>query len=172
MTDLHEEDERGISPVVALYSILGFWLFYVTLVTLRSYVMGFEAQGPMATRRVIVTLIGIVVTWGLYLVIRRFDGDSLTRRIIVAFSAAIPCSILIALANYYVFYFYDPAGIFPDLPQEKILAEQGYALKEIAEFAIGSSTTGIPNMARIDSFTLVMNSITTHPTRVIAIRSA
>ncbi len=137
MTDLHEEDERGISPVVALYSILGFWLFYVTLVTLRSYVMGFEAQGPMATRRVIVTLIGIVVTWGLYLVIRRFDGDSLTKRIIVAFSAAIPCSILIALANYYVFYFYDPAGIFPDLPQEKILAEQGYALKEIAEFAIG-----------------------------------
>ncbi len=137
MTTDFDDEERGIAPIVALYSILGFWLFYMALVTLRSYVMGFDAQAPMAIRRTIVTIIGIVVTWGLYLIIRHFDRASLTKRTLVAFTAAIPCAILIALANYYVFYFYDPAGIFPDLPKEKLVAEQGYALKEIAEFAIG-----------------------------------
>ncbi|AUW57412.1 sensor histidine kinase [Sphingobium sp. SCG-1] len=137
MTFQLDEEERGIPPIVALYSILGFWLFYMALVTLRSFVMGFDAQAPMAIRRSIVTVIGIVVTWGLYLIIRRFDQASLHRRTLAAFTAAIPCAVLIAVANYYVFYFYDPAGIFPDLPKEKLVAEQGYALKEIAEFAIG-----------------------------------
>ena len=137
MIDDPDEEERGIPPVMVLYSILGFWLFYMALVTLRSFVMGFDAQAPMAVRRTIVTVIGIVVTWGLYLVIRRFDGATLTKRTVVAFTAAIPCSILIALANSYLFYFYDPAGLFPDLAKEKLIIEQGYALKEIAEFAIG-----------------------------------
>ncbi|MGK2910616.1 MAG: sensor histidine kinase [Sphingobium sp.] len=135
--DMDEDEERSIPPIMVLYSILGFWLFYMALVTLRSFVMGFDAQAPMAIRRSIVTVIGIVVTWALYLVVRRFDRASLTKRTLVAFSAAIPCSIIIALANSYLFYFYDPAGLFPDMAKEKLIIEQGYALKEIAEFAIG-----------------------------------
>ncbi|PZU58869.1 MAG: sensor histidine kinase [Sphingobium sp.] len=136
MTVIPEEGERGISPTVALYSILGFWLFYILIVTLRAFVMGFDEQGEMAVRRGIVTVIGIVLTWVLYLIIRRFDRSPLASRVIVAFAAAIPCAIAIAIANYYMFNLYDPDGLFP-MAEKHVIAEQGYAMKEIAEVAIG-----------------------------------
>jgi signal transduction histidine kinase len=136
MTSLPEEGERGVSPTVALYSILGFWLFYIVVVTVRAFVMGFDAQGEMAVRRGIVTVIGIVLTWILYLIVRRFDHSTLPRRIVVAFAAAIPCAIAIALANYYMFNLYDPDGLFP-AAERQMISEPGYAMKEIAEVAIG-----------------------------------
>lgn len=136
MTIPLEEDRRGISPTAALYSILGFWLFYIVIVTARAFVMGFEAQGEMAFRRVFVTVFGIVLTWVLYLVLRQFDRSPLWQRVVVAFAAAIPCAIATALANYYMFNIYDPDGMFTAYGHG-MEAEKGYAMKEIAEFAIG-----------------------------------
>jgi len=136
MTLLSDEEERGVSPTVALYSILGFWLFYMVIVTFRAFVTGFDSQGEMAVRRSVVTVIGIVLTWVLYLIIRRFDGSTLGRRIMVAFAAAIPCAIAIAVANYYMFNVYDPDGMFT-AAERHMLVEQGHAIKEIAEVAIG-----------------------------------
>lgn len=137
MTILPEEGEHGVSPTVALYSILGFWLFYMLIVTLRAFVVGFEAQGEMAVRRSVVTIIGIVLTWVLYLILRRFDGSALGQRIVIAFTAAIPCSVAIAVGNYYMFNVYDPEGLFMASEWQTVTSEPGYALKEIAEFAIG-----------------------------------
>jgi two-component system LytT family sensor kinase len=136
MAILPDEGERGVSPTLALYSILGFWLFYMVLVTVRAVVMGFESQGEMAVRRAIVTVIGIVLTWVLYLIIRQFDRSTLAQRIIAAFLAAVPCAIAIAVANYWIFNVYDPASMFPD-GEMKMPPEESYAMKEIAEFAIG-----------------------------------
>jgi two-component sensor histidine kinase len=136
MTLLPDEDERGVSPTVALYSILGFWLFYMVIVTFRAFVTGFDSQGEMAIRRSVVTVIGIVLTWVLYLIIRQFDASTLGRRIMVAFAAAIPCAIAIAVANYYMFNVYDPDGMFT-AAERHMLIEQGHAVKEIAEVAIG-----------------------------------
>src|SRR3546814_1560736 len=47
----HDEEPRSVAPLIALYSILGFWLFYMIVVTLRALVIGWEAQGEMAYRR-------------------------------------------------------------------------------------------------------------------------
>src|SRR3546814_2514345 len=44
----HDEEPRSVAPLIALYSILGFWLFYMIVVTLRALVIGWEAQGEMA----------------------------------------------------------------------------------------------------------------------------
>jgi two-component system LytT family sensor kinase len=131
-----EDGERGISPAVALYSILGFWFFYALLVSLRAVVMGFGPQGEMAARRAVVTVIGIVVTWVLYLALRRFDGKPLSIRIVAAFSLAAPFALAMASANFYIFNVYDPVGIFPDADYAKMSHEQGFAMMQIVEDAI------------------------------------
>jgi two-component sensor histidine kinase len=137
MTTRHEDGEPGVPPTLALYSILGFWFFYALLVTLRASVMGFEAQGAMASRRAVVTLIGIVVTWIFYLCLRRFDRKPLAARIVAAFTLAAPFALATAAANFYVFNIYDPASLFPDSDYKKYASEQGFALMQIVEDAIG-----------------------------------
>ena len=50
MTLFPDDGDRGVSPAIALYSILGFWLFYTVLVSLRAAVVGFDSQMEMAAR--------------------------------------------------------------------------------------------------------------------------
>ncbi|MET0372474.1 MAG: histidine kinase [Sphingobium sp.] len=129
-------DDRGVAPTVALYSILGFWFFYALLVTMRAAVMGFGSQGEMAARRAVVTVIGIVVTWVLYLCLRRFDAKRFSVRVVAAFGLAAPFALAMSAANFYIFNVYDPAGMFPDSDYQKLATQQGYALMQIAEDAI------------------------------------
>ncbi|MEJ7927230.1 histidine kinase [Sphingobium sp. AN641] len=136
MTIIPEESDHGVSPALALYSILGFWFFYALLVTLRAIVMGFGSQGELATRRAVVTIIGIVVTWIFYLVLRRFDRKALLVRVIAAFSLAAPFALATATANFYIFNVYDPVSLFPDNGLNEYFEEEGFALKQIAEDAI------------------------------------
>ncbi|MFZ2998269.1 sensor histidine kinase [Sphingobium sp.] len=112
-SDTPPNEGRGVSPAIALYSILAFWLFYAILVTARAALMGFGSPLELGARRAIVTVIGIVVTWILYLALRRFDHKPLTVRVVAGFSLAAPCALAMALANYYMFNIYDPVNIFP-----------------------------------------------------------
>jgi two-component sensor histidine kinase len=136
MNDIAEDGDRGVSPAVALYSILGFWFFYTVIVSLRAAVIGFDAQWELAARRMVVATIGIIVTWILYLVLRRFDGKPLAVRIVAAFSLAAPFALAMAAANYYIFNVYDPVSLFPDAETKKKMAEDGYVLISIVEDAI------------------------------------
>lgn len=136
MIDLPEDGDRGVAPSIALYSILGFWFFYTVIVTLRAAVIGFDAQLELAARRMVVAVIGIIVTWILYLALRRFDGKPLSARIVAAFSLAAPFALAMAAANYYIFNVYDPVNIFADAESKKKLAEDGYVLVQIVEDAI------------------------------------
>jgi two-component system LytT family sensor kinase len=137
MTSASDPDDRGVAPAVALYSILGFWFFYGLLVTLRATVMGFPAQGEMAARRAVVTVIGIVVTWVLYLCLRRFDTKRFWVRVVAAFGFAAPFALAMSAANYYIFNVYDPTGLFPpDAAYKDMTSQQGFALMQIVEDAI------------------------------------
>lgn len=136
MTLFPDDTERGVSPAVALYSILGFWLFYTILVSLRAAVIGFDAQVELAARRMVVAVIGIIVTWVLYLLLRRFDQRPLAVRIVAAFSLALPFALSMAAANYYMFNIYDPVSLFPDAEMQKKAAEENYVLVSIVEDAI------------------------------------
>ena len=60
------------------------------------------------------TLIGIILTWLLYLVLRAFDHQRLSVKFSVAAIGAIPVAAAIAWANYYVFYLYEAQGYFDD----------------------------------------------------------
>ena len=136
MTSHTQDGEPGVSPTLALYSILGFWFFYAVLVTLRASVMGFEAQGAMAARRAVVTVVGIIVTWILYLCLRRFDRKRLAVRVVAAFSLAAPFAFATAVANFYIFNVYDPAALFPDTDYQKYANDQSFAIMQIVEDAI------------------------------------
>ncbi|PZU07697.1 MAG: sensor histidine kinase [Sphingobium sp.] len=136
MNDLREDSDRGVAPTIALYSILGFWFFYTLIASLRAAVVGFDAQGEMAIRRMVVAVIGIIATWVFYLVLRCFDRTKLAGRVVAAFSLAAPFALAMALANFYIFNVYDPGNFLSDGEQTRIVREQSYAAYAIAEDAL------------------------------------
>jgi signal transduction histidine kinase len=126
---------------LAVLTIIGFWIFHFIVVSLRSALLNFPSVTELAQRRLFVTLIGIFLTWLLYLILRNFDRRPLGQRVATACFLAIPCAFSIAYVNFYVFNIYDPAGIFVDLDPNsgpKDLAEQlgMTAWQEVSEIAI------------------------------------
>jgi hypothetical protein len=126
---------------MALLTIIGFWIFHALVVSLRAAVLDFPQQDELSSRRVVVTIIGVLITGLLYLFLRLFDRQPLSHRVTAAFLAAIPCAFAIAWVNYYVFNIYDPLSLFEDpvLGQkvEDIQDQMGITtFQQVAEFAI------------------------------------
>lgn len=129
----------SVGQQVAILSILGFWLFFVIVITLKASVADWPAQGEMAVRRMVVTTFGILLTYVLYLLLRRFEDKALSTRIITAFAGAVPCAIAIAYVNYVAFNVYDPESLFdPQHIEEmrKYMEKENIALKAIVEDSI------------------------------------
>ena len=99
---------------MALLTIIGFWAFYALILSLRAALLDFPAQAVLFERRLMVAVVGVFVTWILYMGLRLADRRSLGFRISTAFIAAIPCAILLASANFYIFNLYDPVSLFKD----------------------------------------------------------
>ncbi len=93
---------------VALTSILGFWLLYFILNTLRMGLENEPQQWALMKRRVVVVLVSMVATYVLYLTLRRVEGKSTRVLITTAFLASIPVSLAYAAFNFAVFYVIDP----------------------------------------------------------------
>jgi two-component system LytT family sensor kinase len=126
-----------VDQQVALLSILGFWLFYMIIVTLRAAVLDFPAQEELVIRRVAVTVFGIVTNVALYLGLRWFEDKPLTPRIIAACIGAIPAALAISSFNYFAFNVYDPISVFEDSELREKIAEID-PLAIVLEFAISS----------------------------------
>ena len=118
MPQLSKSGSTGLAAHrLAIWSILGFWLFYAAMATLRAAIVGsfepgFPPQGELAIRRAIVTALGIAVTAALYFLLRLFEQRPLSTRIMVAFLGAIPCAFIISGFNFYIFNIYDPTSLF------------------------------------------------------------
>lgn len=136
---LDETGDRRRSRValeVAVYSILGFWFFYVIIATTQSLIVGWDNQIELVQRRLGVTAAGIALTFLLYGILRRFDDRPFGERIAVAFVAAIPCAIGIGLVNYYFFNAYKPELLYRDPEMLREMARHPYLLKNVAEIAV------------------------------------
>lgn len=131
-----------VSHQMAFLTIVGFWIFHALIVALRAMVMDFPNQGELASRRVVVTISGIVLTMLLYLFLRLFDRRPLSHRVTAAFLAAIPTAFAFAWVNYYVFnIFSDPVALFddPDISRRIKEIEQLIGVtpfQQVAEVAI------------------------------------
>jgi len=88
---------------IVLASIVGLWATYLVLMTLRTELLGMVFANEMLVRRVVSTLIGIVITLGLWVVLRPFDGKPLWAKICAALLFALPAALLSAHANRVVF---------------------------------------------------------------------
>ena len=126
---------------MAILTIVGFWMFYLLIASMRAAVMDFPAQGELVSRRLVLTFIGILLTWFLYMFLRLFDRRPLGTRVAAAFIASMPCAVAIAAANYYIFNVYDPINLFADPAIGRRVEEVRNLLglsawQEIAEIAI------------------------------------
>ena len=126
---------------MAILTIIGFWMFYLLISSMRAAVMDFPDQGELVSRRLVLTFIGILLTWFLYMFLRLFDRRPLGTRVAAAFTASMPCAIAIAVANYYIFNVYDPISLFADPNVGRRVEEVEELLglsawQEIAEIAI------------------------------------
>lgn len=88
---------------VVLASMVGLWLCYFLLTTLRGSIVGLEMQNELMFRRALVSLAGVVITFAMWLVLRLFDERALWAKIIAALVLALPAAVLIAQANQMIF---------------------------------------------------------------------
>ncbi|MFN3620709.1 sensor histidine kinase [Sphingorhabdus sp.] len=130
-----------IGHQLALLTIIGFWAFYALILSLRAALLDFPAQAVLFERRLMVALVGVLVTWILYVGLRMGDRQSLGFRVSVAFIGAIPCAMILASANFYIFNLYDPISLFKDPSVgrtiEDLKAQLGLSFwQEIADISV------------------------------------
>ncbi|GGE04151.1 hypothetical protein GCM10011515_24700 [Tsuneonella deserti] len=107
---------------MVIASIVGLWVCYLVLTTIRSAV-GLELQSELFWRRGLVTLAGMAITLVLFLMLRLFDRQRLWVQIVAALALAMPAAGLIAFTN---------ERVFADVQERvnaKIIERQGYALR-------------------------------------------
>ena len=86
-----------------MLSIVGFWLFYCAIVTLRSVVMGQAGQLDTLARHLEIMVFSMGLTYLLYLVLRRVVRRSLRRGMIVAGLLAVPAALAFSAVDWVVF---------------------------------------------------------------------
>ncbi|MEE4289736.1 MAG: sensor histidine kinase, partial [Erythrobacter sp.] len=100
-----------------LFSMVVLWATYFVIITVRSYVAGFEMQLELAWRRAIVTGCGLALTTVLWFLLRLFDDRALWIKISAAIVLGMPVALAIGQVNQLV---------FEDMQQR---AEQAYVEK-------------------------------------------
>ncbi len=88
---------------LVLASIAGVWLTYFVIATLRGWLVGLEMGDALAWRRVLVTLASMVVTLGLWPLLRLLDFRSFWVKGLAVLLLALPASLLLATINQWVF---------------------------------------------------------------------
>ncbi len=91
-----------------LITVLGLWLTYFLLATVRWEVLQVGFTGQMLQLRLVASLGGVLVTLLFWLLLRLFDARPLWTKAIAALILALPVSILLAQINTYVFADMDP----------------------------------------------------------------
>ncbi len=116
--------EARVSLRVVIASMVGLWLCYFLITTLRSVVMGLEFQDELLWRRALVTLSGVAVTLVVWLIVRLFDRRALWLQAGLGLLVAIPCSLLVAQVNQVAFAEVQGRAV------EKMGAEQGVRIRQ------------------------------------------
>jgi two-component system, LytTR family, sensor kinase len=131
---LAEGDVRRLPDLgMALKSILGFWLVYISLITIRSLILQYPEFWAMLAKRAVVTLVGAMITFLVYLALAAIRRKSLN---VIATTAAIlclPAALLFSAFNYYVFYIFAPLDSGKEDPAWKDMTPLEMAFRSILE---------------------------------------
>ncbi len=118
-----------------LLSIVGFWVFYFCINTLRFAVYSAEHQFAMIERRTVITLLGMVLTYLIHLLLHRLRHQSMRVLVTAAFAATVPLSFAYATINYSVFEVVAPIEASPEQMAE-LMHKHEHPLAAISESAI------------------------------------
>jgi two-component system, LytTR family, sensor kinase len=88
---------------IVLASIVGVWLCYLVLATLRGWIVGLELHGPLLARRALVTLASMGVTGLLWPMLRLLDPRPVWQQSAAVLLVALPASLLLAQVNQWAF---------------------------------------------------------------------
>ena len=97
--DRSEEFSARVPFTTVLASIVGLWLSYFLLTTLRAELLDLGFEQDMRWRRALACLAGIVITLALWLVLRLFDARPLWAKITAALLLSLPVAVTIAQTN-------------------------------------------------------------------------
>jgi fumarate reductase subunit C len=111
-------DDARVSSRVTVLSIVGFWLFYFVLNTLKSWFGHMPDQLWMMERRAVVTVAGIGLSGLLGLILRRLDGRSTRYMLGSAFLVSIPITIAYATINHIAFYTMLPESMLLEMKEK------------------------------------------------------
>ncbi len=104
MQEIEPETARARVPVsTVLASIVGLWACYFVLTTVRAEILDLGFEFELLWRRVLVALIGVAVTFAMWLILRLFDLRPLWMQVAAALVIAAPVSVVLAQANRMVF---------------------------------------------------------------------
>lgn len=104
--DLSEKSEKHTSRVpffTVLASIVGLWATYFVLVTTRAEMLEMPLADELIWLRLLSVGVGILITLGLWIVLRAFDGKPLWMKICAALVFTLPAALLTAQANRVIF---------------------------------------------------------------------
>ena len=120
MEESSPESQRARVPfVTVLLSVVGLWLCYFVLTTIRSEVLEYGFTLEMMWHRALASVAGMAITLALWLVLRVFDARPLWMKIAAALILSMPTAVAIVQSNDWV---------FADLEKrvtEKVAARQG-----------------------------------------------
>lgn len=111
-------DSVHVSARVATLSIVGFWLFYFLINTVKNWIAHAPDQLWMMERRAIVTLAGMGLTAVLCVILRHADRGSTRFLLATAFVASIPIVIAYATINHAAFWFMMPESMLVEMAQK------------------------------------------------------
>lgn len=124
-----------------LASVVGLWATYLILMTLRADLLAMDHQFAMFERRLLTCAAGVVITLGLWVLLRPFDARPLWTKIAAALVFALPAALLSMQANRYVFSDLQAAldeKILHEVAQNRGVAPEdidGDMLEDITQFA-------------------------------------
>lgn len=98
-----EQNRVRVPFKTVLASVAGLWLCYFVLTTLRWELLGLGFSGELLLLRPLACLAGMVVTLGLWLILRAFDNRPLWVKISAALILSIPAAVLLVKSNELVF---------------------------------------------------------------------
>jgi len=126
---------QRVEPRLAIVTIVGFWVLYFVINTLKAAMFDHDDQWDMVKRRSAVVIAGMIIVGLVCLLLRRVEGKSLGVMLTTGVLAALPASVGYASFNYTMFYLVNPSDA---LLREMAAEPESYhrATAIIADFTV------------------------------------
>jgi len=137
-TEANRQEVARVPFTTVLASVAGLWLCYFLLTTVRGDLLDLGFEQEILWRRGLACLSGVVITLGLWLVLRMFDPLPLWVKIAAAAVLSLPVALAIAQSN---------RLIFSDMEERvftRVAEQRGF---EVRRSAAGDLLVDIPGAA-------------------------